>query len=84
VLDPDAAAFFASIGGEVVALGPGGEVEDVDGTYASWLGARGAAAVLQRPDFLAFATATDAAGAAALVADLRARLAADPAVAPST
>jgi hypothetical protein len=45
---------FAGIGGRVVVLGD--DFDDVDGTYTAWLDGRGAAAVMQRPDFAVFGT----------------------------
>jgi hypothetical protein len=40
----------------VVRLGPGG-LEEADGLLASWLAARGAVMVLERPDHVVFGTA---------------------------
>jgi 2-polyprenyl-6-methoxyphenol hydroxylase-like FAD-dependent oxidoreductase len=85
-LPPAVAAWFAGLGGRVVAVPP--EV-DVDGTYADWFAAHGVAAALQRPDFHVYGTAATPAGAAALLIDLRDALAASavpavPAPTPST
>lgn len=43
-----------------------GEVTDVDGAYHQWFAALGAAAVIVRPDFYVYGTATDSAAARAL------------------
>lgn len=65
-------AWFEDLGGRVVTLGV--DVEDVDGTYKSWGNDHGVSAVLQRPDFYVFGTATDSPGAAGLLTGLRAAL----------
>jgi flavoprotein hydroxylase len=63
--------WFAGIGGEVVTLaGPAV-------AYRRWFEEHGAVAALQRPDFHLYGTAATAAGAAALVDDLRRHLAHD-------
>ena len=74
-LDPELAAFFASIGGRVVSLADGSPVRDVDGAYAKWFGDRALALALQRPDFHLFGTAPRAEDAASLVRSLRSALA---------
>lgn len=74
-LDPELAAFFASIGGVGAHVAADGPIEDVGGGYARWFGEHGAAVALQRPDFHVFGTAPALDGAAALVAALRERLA---------
>jgi hypothetical protein len=68
------AAWFASIGGRVVALGVGGDATDVDGTYDRWFSAREVSWALQRPDFRLYGTASAAAGAGELLVALRQRL----------
>ena len=61
-------AWFATIGGQVVAL----DAPDV--RYTRWFTLRDTAAALQRPDFHVYGTATTAADAAALLDDLRRQL----------
>jgi hypothetical protein len=73
-LDPELARFFAGIGGRSVRLSPEGPYRDVDGRYAAWFAEKGAAVVLQRPDFYVFGTARSEDGAGGLVATLRAML----------
>jgi 2-polyprenyl-6-methoxyphenol hydroxylase-like FAD-dependent oxidoreductase len=73
-LTPDLAAFFSSIGGLSVHVGPHGPVHDVTGSYARWFAAAGAAVVLQRPDFHIFGTSMSLDGASELVGQLRRRL----------
>jgi flavoprotein hydroxylase len=75
-VDPDAsaldgalAAWFASLGGAVV------DLTGATGDLAAWFDARTVRWALQRPDFHLFGTAADRAGATALLADLRHRLA---------
>jgi len=68
-LDPAVVDWFASIGGRVVALGAG------DARATRWFADHGTTWALQRPDFQLYGTAPDVAGATALVADLRDRLA---------
>ena len=66
--------FLASIGATVAVVnadGSRGGVRDVDGTYAEWFAEHGRAAVLARPDFYLYGSATDASDVNALVADLR-------------
>ncbi len=72
VLDRAEAAWFATIGGRVVVVGPSA---DVDATYARWFADHGCAAVLVRPDIKIFGSAVDASGAGALVTALRTALA---------
>jgi flavoprotein hydroxylase len=67
-LDRDNAAWFSSIGGTIIVLD---EVADIDGTYASWLAAHDAVAVLQRPDFNVYGTAANTQTASQLISDLR-------------
>ena len=71
----ESGAALAALGIRIVAFG--GErssgvdrFDDVNGTYREWLDLLGAHAVLVRPDFAVFGTATDAAGVARLAADL--------------
>jgi 2-polyprenyl-6-methoxyphenol hydroxylase-like FAD-dependent oxidoreductase len=72
-LPTDLAAWFAGLGGRVVAVPPG---FDADGTYARWFAGRGVVAALQRPDFHVYGTARAATDVAGLLTDLRAALAA--------
>ncbi|MDQ2838568.1 MAG: bifunctional 3-(3-hydroxy-phenyl)propionate/3-hydroxycinnamic acid hydroxylase [Actinomycetota bacterium] len=74
-LGDDVAAWFASLGGRVVTVGPGGDLGDPDGTYGAWLADHDVRAALQRPDFHLYGTAGEAGEASRLVADLRAALA---------
>jgi hypothetical protein len=74
-LPPELKAFFASLGGLGVHVGPGAAVDDADGHYARWFGDHDAGVVLQRPDFHVFGTAPTIDGAAQLVAKLRDQLA---------
>jgi FAD binding domain len=74
-LDPGLRDFFASLGGLTAHVAPDAPVEDVNGGYARWFGANGAAVALVRPDFAVFGTARELAGAAELVRALRQRLA---------
>lgn len=53
------AEWFASIGGEVVAIGE--DAADVDGSYRQWFDRYAVAAALQRPDFIVFASGDPAA-----------------------
>ncbi len=73
-LAPASAAWFASIGGQIVTVGAAGELADADGTYASWFAKHEAVAALQRPDFYLYGTAGQPADVPGLVASLRAHL----------
>lgn len=73
LLDADAAATFAAMGGRTAHFGPGGLV-DLDGTYAKWFAEHGHAVVLQRPDFYLYGASATFAGGRDLVADVFARL----------
>jgi len=74
-LDPDLAAWFASIGGSVVGVGTGGgaapTLADVDGSYGRWFAAHDVVAALQRPDFAVFGSAAHGPGIDELVRSLR-------------
>ncbi|HKY68154.1 MAG TPA: hypothetical protein VJM49_17350, partial [Acidimicrobiales bacterium] len=67
-LAPEAAAWFADIGGAVVTVTPDA---DLDGAYSAWFATHGVVAALQRPDFHLFGAATAAGDVDALVDDLR-------------
>jgi 2-polyprenyl-6-methoxyphenol hydroxylase-like FAD-dependent oxidoreductase len=71
-LDRDTAEWFASIGGRVAT------VPADDPVYGRWFAEHGATSALQRPDFHLYGTATSPSGGAALVHDLRTRLAMEP------
>ena len=69
-LDPADVAWFGTVGGAVV------DVADTAADLVEWCAAHDVRWALQRPDFHLFGTATDLPGAAALLAELRHRLAA--------
>jgi flavoprotein hydroxylase len=71
-LDSELAAWFASIGGRHVAIGTA--VEDVEGRYGRWFADHDVAAVLERPDFAIYGTATTDRDVTALVTRLRDQL----------
>ncbi len=68
-LEPALVQWLESIGGAVI------QIADTAPDLSDWLRKRDVRWVLQRPDFHIYGTAIDAAGAAALVEHLRARLA---------
>jgi len=74
-LDPELAAFFASLGGIGAWVGNDGPIIDLHGSYARWFARAGVAVVLQRPDFYVFGTGPLEDGANRLVGTLRERLA---------
>ena len=74
-LDPEAADFFATLGGVAAHVGPDAPVRTLDGTYRDWFAEAGVAVVLQRPDFYVFGSAPTVDGTSALVRALRAALA---------
>ncbi|MEJ7584279.1 MAG: bifunctional 3-(3-hydroxy-phenyl)propionate/3-hydroxycinnamic acid hydroxylase [Acidimicrobiales bacterium] len=59
VIDAELAAWFAGIGGQIVTVGAGGELDDPDGGYATWFADHDVIAALQRPDFYLYGTAVD-------------------------
>lgn len=71
-LDGELATWFESIGGRSVAIGT--TVEDVEGRYGRWFADHGVAAVLERPDFAVYGTATPDQDVTALVTRLRDQL----------
>ena len=67
-------AWFASVGGVCVHVGPQAPLRDIDGAYARWFAARACEVALQRPDFAVFATAKEVGNGGALVEALRTTL----------
>jgi 2-polyprenyl-6-methoxyphenol hydroxylase-like FAD-dependent oxidoreductase len=67
-LSDEVSEWFAAIGGKIIT------VDRPDPVWARWLASRTARWALQRPDFCLYGTATDAAGAGRLLADLRSHL----------
>jgi hypothetical protein len=65
------AGWFAAIGGRIVTIGPGGDVDDLDGTYADWFARHEVVGALQRPDFVLYGTAANGGRAGELIAALR-------------
>ncbi|MBX3313262.1 MAG: bifunctional 3-(3-hydroxy-phenyl)propionate/3-hydroxycinnamic acid hydroxylase [Actinobacteria bacterium] len=79
-LDPALVEWFGSIGGLVVAA----PTDAPDRDLVSWFVLHDVAWALERPDFALYGTATDAAGASALLDRLRGQLAApEPSGAPA-
>jgi 2-polyprenyl-6-methoxyphenol hydroxylase-like FAD-dependent oxidoreductase len=74
VLDAEARAVFAALGGITAHLGAGSSLHDVTGAYRRWFDETGAAVVLQRPDFYLYGGAARLDGASDLVRALRASL----------
>jgi len=68
-LDAETTAWFAAIGGSLTHVGPGGPVDDVDGSYHRWFTRHDCDMFLSRPDFYVFGV-----GATADVPGLVARL----------
>jgi hypothetical protein len=64
-LDTDLATWFDSVGGRVVPL------HQPDGDHTRWFAAHDTTWALARPDFHLYGTATSAAAASALLAELR-------------
>jgi 3-(3-hydroxy-phenyl)propionate hydroxylase len=76
-------ARLAELGAKVVVLGAGGgQAQDLDGTYARFLADHAATAVLSRPDFYLFGTASGAAATGALVDELLEQLPLSPSQVP--
>jgi 2-polyprenyl-6-methoxyphenol hydroxylase-like FAD-dependent oxidoreductase len=67
-LGGDLVEWFDAIGGTVI------PVDATDPVFGRWFGEHDARWALQRPDFYVYGTATDAIGAARLLADLRSQL----------
>ena len=57
-LDADACEVIRQIGALTADFGPGGDAEDLDGIYGAWFDRLGADAVLVRPDFYVFGSAS--------------------------
>lgn len=74
-LDHDSATWLRELGVVAAHVGTDAPVIDLDGTYARWFEATGAAVVLQRPDFAVFGAAERAADTPSVVAALRRALA---------
>ena len=72
-LDPELAAWFATIGGSVV------DVTGIADELAAWFDAHQVRWALQRPDFALFGTAGDRTGAETMLTELRHRLTPSPA-----
>jgi hypothetical protein len=73
-LEPDLAAYLASIGGVGAHVAPAGPIQDVSGSYRRWFAEHGVAVALVRPDFHIFGTARAVGGAGKLVAALQSAL----------
>jgi hypothetical protein len=73
-LEPELAAWFASLGGVSAHVAADGPVVDVTGRYTKFFNSLGAEVVLQRPDFAIFGSAARADHANDLVRALRAQL----------
>jgi flavoprotein hydroxylase len=77
-LDRETARWLGELGVVAAHVGSVAPVVDLDGTYACWFAATGAAVVLQRPDFYVFGAEARAADTPALVDALRRALTARP------
>ena len=76
VLGPDLAEWFAGIGGTIVSFGGAHpDAVDIDGTYGKWFADHGVVAAVQRPDFVLFGTAAQAADVADVLRSLQAAIA---------
>jgi flavoprotein hydroxylase len=73
-LDPELAAWFASLGGVAAHVAKGAPVGDVNGGYARWFEKHGVAVALVRPDFAVFGAGAKLEDAGALLRALRAGL----------
>jgi 2-polyprenyl-6-methoxyphenol hydroxylase-like FAD-dependent oxidoreductase len=66
-------AAWTALGGRVAAVaaaGSAGHLEDIDGVYASWFAAHSCAAVVVRPDWYVYGTASDGSSLTAMLARL--------------
>ena len=68
MLDDALAERWKGYGGDELGFGSGG-LEDPDGAYAAWFASTGAKAVLMRPDFYIYGSATSPAALTQLVQD---------------
>jgi len=75
-LPPEASVLAKKLGIPVIAIGPDG-YRDRNGRLSACLHANNAVAILARPDFFAFGSASSPEGVVALLQDLSARLAAE-------
>lgn len=57
-IEPQARAAIERLGGVVACFGPHGDTVDLDGAYAAWFDSLNVEAVLVRPDFYMFGTAS--------------------------
>ena len=73
-LDPELAAWFASLGGVTAHVAKGAPVEDLTDGYARWFAKHGVAVALVRPDFAVFGAGAKLEDAGSLVRELRAGL----------
>jgi len=62
------ADWYQALGGNILHVGPGAAVDDVEGAYERWFAELGADVVLQRPDFRVFGTASGGGASERLVA----------------
>ena len=76
-VDPELAAWFGSTGGRILTVGT--SVEDVEGRYGGWFADHGVVAVIERPDFAVYGTATTPGEVDALLARLKRQLERPPA-----
>jgi hypothetical protein len=74
-LRPETSALAQRLGVPMIAIGPGGH-RDLNGRLSACLAANDAVAILARPDFFAFGSATSPDGVVKLLESLSARLAA--------
>jgi hypothetical protein len=71
VLHADTAAWFAGIDGVVVQIGGPDGLDDTDGAYGKWFAEHCVVAVLQRPDFVVFGSASEPSEVSGLVDSLK-------------
>jgi 3-(3-hydroxy-phenyl)propionate hydroxylase len=73
-LDPELAAWFASVGGFTAHVAKGAPIEDLNGGYARWFAEHSAEVALVRPDFAVFGVAGKLDASSSLLRALRERL----------